>query len=82
MTSLIILPSNENRVVILKFFGLNTPQSKSIVCEVGLQNGTLAIFIANSIFGKAFLFLHVRILSSKNHWNITLRQIHINLVGY
>ena len=34
-----------------KFLGLGFSQSKTIICEVGLQNGTLAIVVATSVFG-------------------------------
>ena len=34
-----------------KIFGLKLPQRKTIICEVGLQNGTLAIVVATTIFG-------------------------------
>ena len=34
-----------------KVFGLGVAQRKTIVCEVGLQNGTLAIVVATTIFG-------------------------------
>ena len=36
---------------IAKFFLLGKAQSKTIICEVGLQNGTLAIVVATSVFG-------------------------------
>ena len=34
-----------------KVFGLGETQRKTIVCEVGLQNGTLAIVVAETVFG-------------------------------
>ena len=33
------------------FFATGIPQKKCITIECGLQNGTLAIFVATSIFG-------------------------------
>jgi BASS family bile acid:Na+ symporter len=34
-----------------KLFGLKIYQRKSIICEVGLQNGTISIVLATTIFG-------------------------------
>ena len=34
-----------------QFFGTGIAQKKSISIECGLQNGTLAIFVATSLFG-------------------------------
>ena len=37
---------------IAKFFASGNPQKKSIALECGLQNGTLAVFVATQIFDK------------------------------
>ena len=34
-----------------KFFASSFKQAKTFVFELGLQNGTIAIFVADSIFG-------------------------------
>ena len=36
---------------ISKFFLLDSSQTKSIICEVGMQNGTVAIVVATTVFG-------------------------------
>ena len=36
---------------IAKLFSTSTPQRKSLIVEIGLQNGTLAIVVATTIFG-------------------------------
>ena len=50
MTSLIILPSNENRVVILKFFGLNTyrhflPKFHPDASELGVLRSSATLLL-------------------------------------
>ena len=37
---------------IAKFFASENPQKKCIALECGLQNGTLAVFVATQIFDK------------------------------
>ena len=36
---------------IAKLFSTSAPQRKSLIVEIGLQNGTLAIVVATTIFG-------------------------------
>ena len=39
--------------IVAKFFASGTPQKKCIALEAGLQNGTLAIFVATQLFDEA-----------------------------
>ena len=36
---------------IAKLFGSAKPQQKTLIVEIGLQNGTVAIVVATSVFG-------------------------------
>ena len=43
---------------VAQFLASGTKQKKSITIECGLQNGTLAIFVATSIFGGGMYVIH------------------------
>ena len=44
--------------MLAKFFASGVPQQRSISLECGLQNGTLAVFVATQIFdGGSMVFI-------------------------
>ena len=43
--------------MIAKFFASGTPQQKCIALETGLQNGTLAIFVATQLFDETIFVI-------------------------